>query len=48
MSVKSAVISRRSSLGGSSSASAEPHARQNLAIGGFSWPQVEQTVMFRV
>src|SRR5438132_10880332 len=47
-SVKTAVISLRSSLGASASTSGEPQARQNFAIGGFSWPQLAQTAINRV
>src|SRR5438270_765418 len=46
-SVKTAVISLRSSLGASASTSGEPQARQNFAIGGFSWPQLAQTAIDR-
>jgi hypothetical protein len=49
MSVKTAVTSLRSSVRVSTGAGAvaigEPHARQNLATSGFSWPQLIQKGM---
>jgi hypothetical protein len=43
------VTIRRSSRDGACPpASGRPHARQNWAIGGFSWPHEAQTVMNRV